>query len=109
MSKPILRAGIPEDYQVAGLCAQICLESMCEILESGEISVEELHLVKQHNDRMKRLCLAMSSGDESTWYETVVRATKKRLEEYTAFNCRREALMHLCSRIHPINDKVKGK
>ena len=109
MSKPILREGIPTEYHVAGICAQSCLEGMCENLRNGEITVQDLQMVREYQEQMKRLCLAVSSSDERTDLYTCVKgAVEKRLEECNAVNIRREVLSHLCHFIRFVNQKVKG-
>lgn len=109
MSKPILQKGIPDEYHFAGVCAQSCLEGMCEKLQTGEITIEDLQKVRKNHDQMKRLCLAVSSGGErKVLYNSVEIAVEKRLEECAAFNVRHEVLSHLCHHIRSVNDKTRG-
>ena len=111
MSKPVLRRGIPEQYHITGICACSCLEGMCEKLQNGEVTIEDLHNVRSCRDQMKRLCSAVSSskeGNDLTMYKSVEAAVTKRVEECEALRRRIEVLSHLCRQIHSVNDKVQG-
>ena len=108
VSKKVLQRGIPQEYDVAGMCARSCLETMCDKLQSGEVNIEDLQKVSKNREQMQRLCLAISSNKEDARYsytsvETVV---KKRLEEYTAVKRRKEVLSHLRRHIH--SEQVQG-
>ena len=102
----MLRIGIPEQYHIAGICAQSCLEGKCEKLQSGEITIEDLHHVRDCRDQMKRLCSAVSTGN--SLYKSVEAAVVKRLEECEALKRRVETLSHLCRQIHCVSNKIQG-
>ena len=107
MSKPVLKEGIPKEYDIAGTCAQSCLERMCDKLQSGEINIEDLQKVSKHPKQMQRLCLAISSSKDGRYlYKSVEAAVKKRLEEHGAVKRHREVIRHLYHQIH--SDKVQG-
>ena len=106
VSKPVLREGIPEQYHIAGICAQTCLEGKCEKLQSGEVTIEDLNNVRNCRDQMKRLCSAVSTGN--SLYKSVETAVIKRLEECEALKRRVEILSHLCRQIHCVSGKVQG-
>ena len=92
---------------MAGICAQSCLEGMCDKLQSGEINIEDLKKVNKNQEQMQRLCLAISSSKNGRYsYRSVETAVKKRLEEYTAVKRRKEVLSHLYRQMH--SDKVRG-
>jgi hypothetical protein len=82
---------------------------MCDKLQSGKISMEDLKKVNKNQDQMQRLCKAVSSSKEgSDLYRTVEAAVKKRVEEYKAVECRRKVLSDLHRQIHSIAKKVQG-
>jgi hypothetical protein len=109
VSKKILQQGIPEEYNLAGVCAQSCLEGVCDKLQSGEVNIEDLQKVSKHQEQMQRLCVAVSSSKNGRYsYESVDTAVKKRLEEYRAVKRRKEVISHLYRQILPIADNVQG-
>ncbi len=109
VSKPVLREGIPDQYHIAGICAQSCLEEKCEKLQSGEVSIEDLQNVRNCRDQMKRLCSAVSNRKEGNdLFKSVEAAVSRRLEECEALRRRIEILSHLCRQIHCVNRKVQG-
>ena len=109
VSKPVLQKGIPEQYHVAGTCARSCFEEMCGKLQSGEVTIEDLNLVRNRRDLMKRLCSAVSSGKMGhTSYKSVEASVAKRVEECEAVRSRIEVFSHLCHQIRSVSDKVQG-
>jgi hypothetical protein len=109
VSKPILQQGIPEEYNLAGICAQSCLEGVCDKLQSGEVNIEDLQKVDTNREQMQRLCVAVSSNKDGRYsFKSVETAIKKRVEEYRAVKRRREVVSHLCRQILPIADNMQG-
>ena len=109
MSKPVLQRGIPEQYHIPGICAQSCFEEMCEKLQSGKVSIEDLNLVRNCRDPMKRLCSAVSSSKQGNkLYKSVEAAVTKRVEECEAVRRRIEVLSHLCRQMRIVSDKIQG-
>jgi hypothetical protein len=105
VSKPVLKQGIPKEYDIAGTCAQNCLKRMCDNLQSGEINIEDVRKVSQHLGQMKLLCSAISN--KSYLYTSVQRAIKERCEEHTKVKRHRKLISHLFH--HLIScDKVQG-
>ena len=94
---------------MAGMCAQSCLETMCDKLQSGEVNIEDLQKVSNNPEQMQRLCIAVSSSKDGRYsYRSVETAVKKRLEEYRAVKRRREVISHLYRQIHPVAASVQG-
>lgn len=94
---------------MAGMCARSCLEGMCEEIQSGKVTIEDLQKVSKNRIQMKRLCSAVSSSKEGNdLYKSVEAAVAKRLEECEALRRRIEVLSHLCRQIHSVSDKVRG-
>jgi hypothetical protein len=109
VSKKILQEGIPEEYHLAGVCAQSCLEGVCNKLQSGEVNIEDLQKLSKNQEQMQRLCVAVSSNEDGRYsYELVETAVKKRLDEYRAVRRRREVISHLYRQILPIADNMQG-
>lgn len=102
MSKPKLWESIPEDYHIAGACAQSCLEKKYEELQSGEITYEDLKKIEEHSEKMKQLCVALSRREESIYV-----AVRRRLEEYSVFKNCRQQYEHLCRNLRSAG-KVQG-
>ena len=101
VSKPVLQQGIPHQYDMAGICAQSCLEGKCDQLQSGEVNIADLWKVNRNREQMQRLCVAVSSSEEgSSLYRSVETAVRKRLEEYEAVKRRKEVLSHLSRHIY---------
>jgi hypothetical protein len=91
------------------MCAQSCLEALCDKLLSGEVNMEDLKKVDENQDQMQRLCRAVSSSEEgSSLYRSVEAAVKKRVEEYKAVEYRRQVLSDLHRRIHSVAKEVQG-
>ena len=108
VSKPVLQQGIPEEYHLAGVCAQSCLEIMCDKLLSGKVNIEDLQKLSKDQEQMQRLCVAVSSGKYGRYsYKSVETAVKKRLEEHRAVKRRKEILSHLCRHIY--SEQVQGR
>lgn len=107
VSKPIIRQGIPKEYDIAGRYAQNCLERMFDKLQSGEVSIKDLQKVSQHPMQMRQLYSAISSGRDGRYsYKSVDTAIKKRLEEYTVVKRHRKLIGHLFHLLYC--DKVQG-
>ena len=107
MSKPILQQGIPQQYDMAGMCARSCLETMCDKLLGGKVNIEDLRKVDKNREQMQRLCLAISSNEDGRYsYKSVETAVEKRLAEYTAVKRRKEVLSHLYRHVH--SEQVQG-
>ena len=103
--------GIPEDYHTAGICAQSCLEGMCEKLSMSEITIEELKHIRKYRDQMKRLCSAVTGvgvGERNNLYRSVEMSVSKRLEEWEAVRKRVECLHYLCQHLHSMDNKIQG-
>ena len=108
VSKQVLQQGIPEEYHLAGVCAQSCLEAMCDKLQSGEVNIEDLQKLSYNQEQMQRLCVAVSSSKDGRYsYKFVETAVKKRLEEHRAVKRRKEVLSHLCR--HISSEQVQGR
>ena len=107
VSKPVLQQGIPEEYHLAGVCAQSRLETMCDKLQSGEVNIEDLKKLSNNQEQMQRLCVAVSSSKDGWYsYKSVETAIKKRLEEHRAVKRRKEVLSQLCRHIY--SEQVQG-
>ena len=93
---------------MAGICAQSCLEIMCDKLQNGEVNIEDLRKLSNNQEEMQRLCIAVSSSKDGWYsYKSVETAVKKRLEEHRAVKRRKEVLSHLCRHIY--SEQVQGR
>ena len=90
------------------------LEQVCKQLIEGSISIKELQKISSKMEQMKRLCTAASTNgnqkqepqQQQFAFQNIKAALDQRMDEYKAFNRRKEHLATLCSRI---TVKVKGK
>ena len=94
--------------------AHSSLEEVCRQIIEGSISIKELQKISSKMEQMKRLCTAASTNgnqkqepqQQQFAFQNIKAALDQRMDEYKAFNRRKEHLATLCSRI---TVKVKGK
>ena len=101
-SKSRLKEGLPQECQMACLFALSKFQEVSRQVQSGDISVEQLHKMESSKKQMKRLCAAATPQDMETdlAYNTVSHALHQRLEEYQMFERNKRNLFHLCSQLH---------
>lgn len=103
-SESKLKEGLPDECQVACLCALTKFQEVCGRVQSGDISMSELHKIKGNSEQMKRLCAAVTvQGDKKEGrqlsFNTVQGALQQRLEEFSTFEQKRSYLSHLCTHL----------
>ena len=101
-SKSKLKEGLPRECQIACLCALSKFQEVSGQVQSGDITVKQLHKIESNQEQMKRLCDAATPQDKETdlTYNTVSHALQQRLEEFQTFERNKGHLLHLCSQLH---------
>ena len=107
-----MKEGLPQECQIACLCALSGFQDVCDHMQKRNISVTELQKIKDNHEQMKRLCEAATAHGDSEEsgqlsYKAVNSALSQIMEEFKAFEEHRSHLSHLCSNIRP--DVVQGK
>ena len=87
-----------EECYVACACAFTKFEEICRKLEKGEVSLSELHRIKEKEQQMRRLCEAVTGGGPSQ--DAVLSVLQQRLNEYYYFSDRRCAYLEIYNRIN---------
>ena len=97
----ILMSGLPQPCQEACLCAVSKLEAVSKQLQTGEISVSDLHMINTSQQEMKRLCDAADEMDNKSTQtsNSMDLALQSRLKEYGVFVKQNGFLLHLCNKI----------
>ena len=90
-----MRDGLPEECHVACVCASTKFEEICRRLEKGEVSLNELHRIKEKEKQVKRLCETVTGAGLS--YDAVLSILKQRLNEYNYFSSRRHTYLGICN------------
>ena len=109
--KSKLKEGLPQECQIACLCALSGFQKVCDHMQKRSISVTELEKIKEHHAQMKRLCDAATAhgGEKETGqlsYKAMDSVLSQIMEEFGAFEEHQSHLSHLCSYI-PV--AVQGK
>ena len=89
---------MPEECYVACAFASTKFEEICRKLEKGEVSLSELHRIKEKEQHMRRLCEAVTGGESPQ--DVVLSALQQRLNEYNYFSDRRCAYLEIYNRIN---------
>ena len=110
-SKSKLKEGLPQECQIACLCALSGFQDVCNHMQKRSISVTELQKIKDNHEQMKRLYEAATAHGDSEEsgqlsFQAVNSALSQIMEEFKVFEERRSHLSHLCSNIP---DVVQGK
>ena len=109
-SKSKLKEGLPQECQIACLCALSGFQVVCDDMQKRNISVTELQKIKDNHEQMKRLCEAATAHDSKESgqlsYKAVNSALSQIMEEFKVFKEHQSHLSHLCSNIPDI---VQGK
>ena len=108
---------LPEDCYVMCVRAHSSLEEVCRQIIEGSISIKELQKISSKMEQMKRLCTAASTNgnqkqepqQQQFAFQNIKAALDQRMDEYKAFNRRKEHLVTLVTLCSRINVKVKGK
>ena len=97
-----LKEGLPQECELACLCALSKFQEISGQVQSGDITVKQLQKIESHQEQMKRLCAAATPQDKETdlTYSTVSHALHQRLEEFETFKRNKRHLFHLCSQLH---------
>ena len=93
-TKSKLKEGLPQECQVACLCALTKFHEISDSIQRGDINIEQLHIIKLNQEQMKRLCDADKQTDLT--FSTV----QQRLEEFQMFERNKGHLFYLCSQLH---------
>ena len=106
-SESKLKEGLPDECQVACLCALTQFQEVCGRVQSGDIPMSELRKIKGNSEQMKRLCAAATvQGDKKEGkqlsFNTVQGALQQRLKEFSSFEQKRSYLSHLCNHLSNI-------
>ena len=106
-SESKLKEGLPDECEVACLCALTTFQDVCGKVQSGDIPMSELRKIKGNSEQMKRLCAAATvQGDKKEGkqlsFNTVQGALQQRLEEFSTFEQKRFYLSHLCNHLSNI-------
>lgn len=110
-SKSKLKEGLPQECQIACLCALSGFQVVCDDMQKRSISVTDLQKIKDNHEQMKRLCEAATAHGDSKEsgqlsYKAVNSALSQIMEEFKEFEEHQSHLSHLCSNIP---DVVQGK
>lgn len=103
-----LRAGLPDDCQLACVCANSKLDELFQKLETRKVTILELQKIEKQPTQMKYLCEAASTQQNEVSksvpvsYEAIV---KPRIEEFKCFEKQQGVLQRLCLclQIHKIH------
>ncbi len=87
-----MREGLPEECHITCVCAASKFEEMCKRLEKGDINLQDLRKMKQHEHQVKTLCEAVAASSQ----KTVVHDLNQRLKEFTHFSTRQRAYLEVC-------------
>ena len=107
-----MKEGLPQECQIACLCALSGFQDVCDHMQKRNISITELQKIKDNHEQMKRLCEAATAHGDSEEngqlsYKAVNSALSQIMEEFKVFEEHRSHLSHLCSNISP--HVVQGK
>ena len=103
------RSCLPEQSSILCGCAISTLDSVCNSILSGCLTVKDLQTIARKMDQMEKLCSAAKSSSldkKGKEYDRIKTALETRLTEYRAFSNRRELLGNLCN---GIDVHVSGK
>ena len=90
---------LPERSSILCGCAISTLDVVCENIDSGCITIEELQSISKKLDQMEKLCSAAKTGSlekKGEAYKRFKSALDTRLREHKAFLTRKELLGNLC-------------
>jgi len=94
-----LRAGLPNDCQLACVCANSKLDEVFVKLETRKVTILELQKIEKQQTQMKYLCEAASiqQNEVSKSFSLSNKAiVKRRIEEFKCFEEQQGVLQHLC-------------
>ncbi len=95
----LLMEGLSKECQIACACAVFKFRDICECVQSGDITMSDLHEMSTHRHRVGKLCEATSI--------TVSAVLDKRVEQYIFIEKRRRAYQDICNWI-PDPFKIEG-
>ena len=109
-SESQLKRGLPDECQIACLCALTKFQEVCGRVQSGDIPMSELQKISDNDEQMKRLCAAVTvQGDKKESgqlsFKAIQSALHQRLQEFHAFDQHRSCLSHLCNHL---SDAIRG-
>ena len=106
---PLMKDGLSPDSQILCVCAYTKFRDVCTFLQTGEISISDLHKLADNKILADQLCAAViTTGDKDLTYESVMKSLSQRLNEYKFFCSRQKAYRQICEWI-PYQEKVQGK
>ena len=107
-----MKEGLSVECQMVCACASSKLEDVSRQLQTGEVTILDLQMIKREQQQMKRLCESASAQQKKTsksmemTYEAMIVTVDLRMQEFESFREQQGILLHLC---HKIRQDIKGK
>ena len=98
--------GLSQECQIACVCAVSKFRDICEHIQSGNITVLDLHKMSTHRELVERLCKAVE--DEGLTSKVVSAVLDQRVREFLFIERRQQVYQAICNWI-PDPSKVEGK